>query len=52
MWGLDTGITRPPTQSESLSDRVEALIVTFLQKQNEAVYLEIETDLYPRFPAY
>ena len=50
MWGLDTGITRPPTQSESLSDRVEAAIVTFLQKQNEAVYLEIETDLYPRFP--
>ena len=59
MWGLDTGIdkggkslrsTRPPTQSESLSDRVEVAIVTFLQKQNEAVYLEIETDLYPRFP--
>ena len=29
---------------------MEVAIVTFLQKQNEAVYLEIETDLYPRFP--
>lgn len=37
-------------QEKSLSDRVEMAIVTFLQKQNEAVYIEIETDLYPRFP--
>ncbi|MDO8754374.1 MAG: hypothetical protein Q7J80_10810 [Anaerolineales bacterium] len=64
MWGLGPS-TAPPLreargsahivpmlfrEDESLSDRVEVAIVTFLQKQNEAVYLEIETDLYPRFP--
>lgn len=55
MWGLvsirptSTGYSTT-VQEESLSDRVEVAIVTFLQKQNEAVYLEIESDLYPRFP--
>ncbi|MDP2778026.1 MAG: hypothetical protein Q8O48_10325 [Anaerolineales bacterium] len=45
-------IFREDENNESLTDRVEVAIVTFLflQKQNEAVYLEIETDLYPRFP--
>jgi len=36
--------------SESLSDRVEVAIVTFLQKNPNSIYLEIEDDLYPRFP--
>jgi hypothetical protein len=35
---------------ESLSDRVEVAIVTFLQKNPDSIYLEIEDDLYPRFP--
>jgi len=35
---------------ESLSDRVEIAIVTFLQKNPKSIYLEIEDDLYPRFP--
>src|SRR5687767_8593596 len=36
--------------SDSLSDRVEVAIVTFLQKNPNSIYLEIEHDLYPRFP--
>ena len=35
---------------ESLSDRAEVAIVTFLQKNTDGIYLEIEQDLYPRFP--
>jgi hypothetical protein len=35
---------------ESLSDRVEVAIVTFLQKNPNSIFLEIEDDLYPRFP--
>jgi hypothetical protein len=35
---------------ESLSDRVEIAIVTFLQKHPHSIYLELEQDLYPRFP--
>ena len=35
--------------TESLSDRVEMAIVTYLQKNQKAIYLEIEDDLYPRF---
>jgi hypothetical protein len=35
---------------DSLSDRVEVAIVTFLQKNPDSIYLEIEDDLYPRFP--
>ncbi len=44
MWGLnhETG--------ESLSDRVEVAIVSYLQKNPNALYLEIEADLNPRFP--
>jgi len=34
---------------ESLADRVEVAIVTFLQKNPDSIYLEIEDDLYPRF---
>ena len=44
----------PATQAQSeikdsLSDRVEIAIVTFLQKNPNSIYLEIEGDLYPRF---
>jgi hypothetical protein len=39
-----------PIQAESLSDRVEVAIVTFLQKNPNSIFLEIEEDLYPRFP--
>ncbi|HUG33819.1 MAG TPA: hypothetical protein VMJ90_03540, partial [Anaerolineales bacterium] len=45
VWGADLS-----PHSESLSDRVEVAIVTFLQKSPASIYLEIEDDLYPRFP--
>ena len=35
---------------ESLSDRVEVAVVTFLQKNPNSIFLEIEQDLYPRLP--
>jgi hypothetical protein len=35
---------------DSLADRVEVAIVTFLQKNPNSIYLEIENDLYPRLP--
>lgn len=35
---------------DSLADRVEIAIVTFLQKNPHSIYLDIERDLYPRFP--
>ena len=42
---------RPQSDTrDSLADRVEVAIVTFLQKNPESIYLEIENDLYPRFP--
>ncbi len=62
LWGLsirpERPSTMPPTNggsaqdevAESLSDRVEVAIVTFLQKNPDSIYLEIEDDLYPRFP--
>ena len=37
-------------QRESLSDRVEVAVVTFLQKHPNSIFREIEQDLYPRFP--
>jgi len=40
---------RPHIQNESLSDRVEVAIVTYLQKNPNIIYLEIENELYPRF---
>lgn len=60
MWAIRPS-SAPPTpstvaqggdsaQDESLSDRVEVAIVTFLQKNPNSIYLEIEDDLYPRFP--
>ena len=50
LWGLVSSIA--PTlfrEGESLADRVEVAIVTYLQKNQKAIYLEIEDDLYPRF---
>ena len=48
----DSSVTTLPQNDmhESLSDRVEVAIVTFLQKNPDSIYLEIEDDLYPRFP--
>ena len=52
MWGLSTKGRgdHAPTDRESLSDRIEIAIVTFLQKNPDSIYLEIEDDLYPCFP--
>ena len=33
-----------------LSDRVEIAVVTFLQKNPNSIFLDVEQDLYPRFP--
>lgn len=59
MWGLvsaglDTSgasahSTRPANDIESLSDRVEVAVVTYLQKNPNAIYLEVEDDLYSQF---
>ncbi len=48
-WGLSDGddTSRLP---ESLADRVEMAIVSFLQRNPKSIFLEIEDDLYPRFP--
>ncbi|HUH95934.1 MAG TPA: hypothetical protein VLZ89_01155 [Anaerolineales bacterium] len=35
---------------DSLSDRVEMALVNFLQKHPDSIFLEVEDDLYPRFP--
>jgi hypothetical protein len=60
LWGLNeahferTSSTPPANggsaQRESLSDRVEVAVVTFLQKNPESIFLDVEQDLYPRFP--
>ncbi len=48
MWGLrNTDLSQ---HSESLADRVEMATVTFLQTNSDSLYLEIEADLYTRFP--
>jgi len=53
--GVDTGmwgaaIAPQSMGGESLSDRVEMAVVTYLQQKQKVIYLEIEADLYPRFP--
>lgn len=56
MWGLTPRPERSAAQSkgvereDSLSDRIEVAIVTFLQKNPDCIYLEIEDHLYPQFP--
>lgn len=49
---LDTGLWGlKKYQNDSLADRVEMVIVNYLQKHPQSIYLEIEDALYPRFPA-
>ena len=58
LWGLALDPSAAPPKSgspqenapDSLSDRVEIAVVTFLQKNPESIFLDIEQDLYPRFP--
>ena len=55
MWGLVSRSEQGEMQSrsahdDSLSDRIEVAIVTFLQKNPDSIFLEIEDDLYPNFP--
>ncbi len=58
LWGLAPEPSAAPLKngsrqepaSDSLSDRVEIAVVTFLQKNPESIFLDIEQDLYPRFP--
>jgi len=40
----------PSREIESLSDLAEMAVVTYLQKNPNAIFLEVEEDLYPRFP--
>jgi hypothetical protein len=45
LWGLSAGYG-----AESLPDRVEVAVVSYLQKNPDCIYLEIEHELYERFP--
>jgi hypothetical protein len=49
-WGINEHGAEPGPYRESLMDRVEVAVVTFLQKNPVSIFLEIEEDLYPRFP--
>jgi hypothetical protein len=48
LWGLNQSSN--DFSRDSLTDRVEITAVTFLQKHPNSIFLEIEHDLYPRFP--
>jgi hypothetical protein len=50
LWGLNQGKDDLSRPYDSLSDRVEIAVVTFLQKHPNSIFLEIEQDLYPRLP--
>jgi hypothetical protein len=57
LWGLSSNHSDPAASTngssafrESLSDRVEIAVVTFLQKHPNSIFLEVEQDLYPRYP--
>ncbi len=59
LWGLagqtkgepaNNGGLAQDKENDSLSDRVEVAVVTFLQKNPESIFLDVEQDLYPRFP--
>jgi hypothetical protein len=45
MWGL-----HGTSFSDTLADRVEIAVVNYLQENPGSIYLEIENDLYTRFP--
>lgn len=50
LWGSadpSHGVSR---EAESLADRVEIAVVSFLQKHPNSIYLDIAHDIYPRFP--
>ena len=47
LWGLRKHKYR---EESPVLDRVEVAVVTFLQKNPDSIFLEIEDDLYPRFP--
>jgi len=46
LWDLKEGETR----AEPLADRVEQVVVTFLQRHPSSTLLELERELYPEFP--
>jgi hypothetical protein len=51
LWGLSQDHTGGLNHhNDSLSDRVEMAVVTFLQKHPNTIFREVEEDLYPRFP--
>jgi hypothetical protein len=56
LWGLAARPEHAPSANngsavrESLADRVEIAVVTFLQKHPNSIFREVEQDLYPRFP--
>lgn len=49
LWGL-SAMGDSKRSPESLADQVEVAVVNFLQKNAKCIFLEIENDLYPRFP--
>ena len=50
--GVDTGLwaLKERPANDFLMDRVEVAAVNYLQKNPDSIYLEIESDLYRRFP--
>jgi len=63
MWGSSTSprkergsahtvpmLSRENENIESISDLAEMAVVTYLQKNPNVIFLEVEEDLYPRFP--
>ncbi len=53
LWGLSASFAQAKNdvqERESLSDRVEIAVVTFLQQHPDSIFLEVEQDLYPRLP--
>ena len=50
MWGLSDQGEASPLIRDSLSDRIEIAVVTYLQKNRECIFLDIEHELYAQFP--
>lgn len=49
LWGMSPAAESKQPGGDALSDRVEMAIVTYLQKNPQAIYLEVENDLNSRF---
>ena len=49
-WGSADPTHGASHKAESLTDRVEIAVVSFLQKNPNSIYLDIAHDIYPRFP--